>query len=71
MDQRTIYDEVYGKGSYNECKRKKQNKLKENLNYALNQLQFEKREVNINKTTKENFEKVFNFLEKQLKEVKI
>ena len=71
MDQRTIYDSVFGKGSYNECKRKKQNKLKENLNYALNQLQFEKREIGVNKTTKENFEKVFNFLEKQLKQVKI
>lgn len=71
MDQRTIYDAIFGTGSYNECRRRHPKKLKENLNYALNQLQFEKREVNINQTTKGNFEKVINFLENKLKQVKV
>ena len=63
MDQRTLYNSIFGKGSYDECKKKRPRKLKENLNYALNQLQLQKTEVKLNKTTKNNFSKVFDFLQ--------
>ncbi len=70
MDQRELYDAVFGKGSYKECKKKSPKKIKENLNYALNQLQFQKREVALNKTTQDNFTKLLDFVGKKLKLVK-
>ena len=70
MDQRELYDEVFGKGSYNECKKKGPKKIKENLNYALNQLQLQKKAVVVNKTTQDNFTKLLNFAVEKLKLVK-
>jgi len=66
MDQRNLYDSVFGKGSYDECKKKYPKKVKENLNNAINQLQFQNKEVTLNKTTKDNFSKTFNFLQEKL-----
>jgi len=70
MDQRELYDTVFGKGSYNECKKKNSKKIKENLNYALNQLQLQKKEVSLNKTTQDNFTKLLDFANEKLKLVK-
>ncbi len=70
MDQRELYDAVFGKGSYNECKKKNSKKIKENLNYALNQLQLQKREVVLNKTTQDNFTKLLDFTNEKLKLIK-
>ena len=67
MDQREIYDAVFGKGSYNECKKRNPKKIKENLNSALNQLQLHKREVSLNKTTKDNFTKLLDFAKEKIK----
>lgn len=66
MDQRMLYDTIFGKGSYNECAKKQPRKLKETLNYAINQLQFKRQKVDINKKTKENFDKIINFLKGKL-----
>lgn len=66
MDQRNLYDSIFGKGSYDECKKKYPKKVKENLNNAINQLQFQDKEVILNKTTKDNFSKTFNFLQEKL-----
>lgn len=62
QDKRAIYDEVYGKGVFNQLIKTNPNKLKENLNYAITQLQFQKRGVAINDTTKKTFKTVFDFL---------
>jgi len=70
MDQRELYDAIFEKGSYNECKKKSPKKIKENLNYALNQLQLQKKEVVLNKTTLDNFTKLFDFANEKLKLVK-
>ena len=70
MDQRELHDTVFGKGSYNECKKKNSKKIKENLNYALNQLQLQKKEVSLNKTTQDNFTKLLDFANEKLKLVK-
>ena len=70
MDQRELYDAIFEKGSYNECKKKSPKKIKENLNYALNQLQLQKKEVVLNKTTMDNFTKLFDFANEKLKLVK-
>ncbi len=70
MDQRELYDATFGKGNYNECKKKSPKKIKENLNYALNQLQLQKKEVSLNKTTKDNFTKLLDFANEKLKLVK-
>ena len=67
MDQRALYDFVFGAKSYDECKKKNPKKIKENLNYALNQLQFQKKEVSLNKTTKDNIEKLLGFMVEKLK----
>lgn len=70
MDQRELYDTVFGQGSYNECKKKSPKKVKENLNYALNQLQLQKKEVTLNKTTRDNFTSLLDFTTEKLKLVK-
>ena len=70
MDQRELYDAIFEKGSYNECKKKSPKKIKENLNYALNQLQLQKKEVVLNKTTLDNFTKLLDFANEKLKLVK-
>ena len=70
MDQRKLYDSIFGKDSYNECKKKSPKKIKENLNYALNQLQLQRKEVVLNKTTKDNFMKLLDFANEKLKLVK-
>ena len=70
MDQRNLYDSVFGKGSYDECKKKYPRKIKENLNNAINQLQLQKKEVKLNKTTEDNFSKTFNFLQEKLANLK-
>ncbi|MDP3769665.1 MAG: AAA family ATPase [Candidatus Sungbacteria bacterium] len=70
MDQRELYDGIFGKGSYNECKKKSPKRIKENLNYALNQLQLQKKEVSLNKTTQDNFTKLLDFAAEKLKLVK-
>jgi len=67
MDQRVIYDSVFGAKSFDECKKKNPKKIKENLNYALNQLQLQKTEVSLNKTTKDNIEKLLDFIATKLK----
>lgn len=67
MDQRTIHDAVYGKGSYDKTKTDNPDSLKSNLNYALNQLQLEQKVVALNDTTKKNFKAVADFLHKKLK----
>jgi len=69
-DQRSLYDSIFGKGSYDSCKQKYPRKLKENLNYALNQLQFQNKEVKLRKTTKQNFIRTFKFLRERLKDLK-
>lgn len=70
MDQRELYDAVFGKGSYNECKKKNSKKIKENLNHALNQFQLQRKEVVLNKTTQDNFIKLLDFANDKLKLVK-
>lgn len=70
MDQRELYDVIFGKGNYNECKKKSPKKIKENLNYALNQLQLQKKEVVLKKTTQNNFTKLLDFANEKLKLVK-
>ena len=62
-DMKAIYDEVYGAGSYKKLLETNPNKLKENLNYAITQLQFQKKAVEINETTKTTFTTIFDFLE--------
>lgn len=62
MDQRAIYDSVFGVKSFDECRKKNPRKIKKNLNYALNQLQLQKTEVSLNKTTKDNIEKLLDFV---------
>lgn len=68
MDQRAIHDEVYGKGTYDTTKTDKPDNIKYNLNYALNQLQLEKKVLKVNDTTKKNFKNVYDYLKKKLKE---
>jgi len=63
MDKRAIYDEVYGAGSFNQLMKTKPEKLKENLNYAITQLQFQKKIVTLNESTKKIFGSIFDFLE--------
>ena len=67
MDQRSIYDSIFGAKSFDECKKKNPKKTKVNLNYALNQLQFQKTEVSLNKTTKDNIAKLLDFISEKLK----
>lgn len=70
MDQRSLYDYIFGKGSYDECKKKYPRKLKENLNNAINQLQFQDIELKLKKISKNNFTKTLNFLQERLKKLK-
>lgn len=63
-DKRKIHDEIYGKGSFDLIKNPKKEKV--NLNIALNELLYKKKELKFNKTTVENFEKVFNFINEKL-----
>lgn len=62
MDQRMIYDAVFGKGNYDQIKRKQPKRLKENLNLALNQLLIQNQELKLHQTTKDNFGKLLDFL---------
>lgn len=73
MDQKRIYDQVYGAGSYdalkaqhNPASRSYLRKVKENLNYAINQLYIQRIEVEVHKGTSENFQKLLDFLQKRL-----
>lgn len=68
MNQRLIHDDVYGSGSYDITKSSNPQSLKSNLNYAINQLQFEKKELIMNNGTKDNFRKVITFVLEKLKQ---
>ena len=63
MDKKAIYDEVYGVGTFNQLLKSKPDKLKENLNYAITQLQFQKKSVSVNAATKNTFKIIFDFLD--------
>ncbi len=70
IDQQEIYEAIFGKGSYDECKKNSPKKVKEYLNYAVNQLLFEKRQISLTKPTKDNFNNLFNFANNKLKLLK-
>lgn len=59
-----IIDTAFGSGVYKSSDKKD---LKSKFNLAINQLLVEKKSVQINKPTKANFEKMFDFVEAKLK----
>jgi len=60
-DKKTIYEAVYGKSTFDKMKSNKK-RLKENLNYAINQLLLQKKPMNIRKETKKNFKTLLKFI---------
>ena len=64
-DKKRIYDSIYGKGTFDKIKSDSK-KLKRNLNYAINQLLLQKKEIKINKPTKEKFNKLLSFIKKTI-----
>jgi predicted ATPase len=66
IDQKIIYETIYGPDSYLECKANPSN-FKKNLNGSIIQLLIKKTPVQISDNTKENFKKILNFIRLELK----
>ena len=66
-DKRKIIDEVCGKGTYESIKTKKSS-LKQKLNLSIRHLLSENKKINMHKNTMNLFEKLFNFIQKKLRQ---
>jgi hypothetical protein len=69
-DKKSIYDAIYGVGSF-DLAVSKSGDLKSNLNLAIAQLLVLNQKVKISKETIDKFRKIFAFLEKSLGQVSV
>ena len=66
VDKQLIYENAFGKNTYRTIKSNPK-KLKENLNFAINQLLVLKKDLQLSNTTTENFKKLFTFIKQNQK----